>query len=84
MWNWRDTDSNENTIKEHTEYRQACEHNKMIEERRGNEHETITMVSLLFIILVIHCHRLALRFCVFSTKSWKHITEFFSYAIISA
>ena len=61
MWSRRDTDRDENTIKEPTEDGQACEHNKMLEERRGNEHETITVVPLLFINLVIHFHRLALR-----------------------
>ena len=39
----------------------------MFEEQYGNNYETITVVSLLFINLVIHCHRLALRICVFST-----------------
>ena len=39
----------------------------MFEERCGIKRETITMVSLLLINLVIHCHRLALRNCVFST-----------------
>ena len=43
----------------------------MFEERRGNEHETITVVSLLFINLVIHCHHLALRMNVFSTLTNK-------------
>ena len=46
---------------------QKYEHNKMFEEQCGIKRETITMVSLLFNILVIHCHRLALRNCVFST-----------------
>ena len=74
------TDRNENTIKESTEDRQEykqveeltedgqkCEHNKMFEERCGIKHETITVVSLLFINIVIHCHSLALCNCVFST-----------------
>ena len=61
MWNRRKTDKNENKIKEPTEDGQACEHNKIFEERCGNKHETITVVSLLFINLVIHCHHLALR-----------------------
>ena len=39
----------------------------MFEERCGIKRETITVVSLIFINLVIHCHRLALRKCVFST-----------------
>ena len=43
------------------EDRQKYEHNKMFKERCGIKHETITVVSLLFINLVIHCHRLALR-----------------------
>ena len=71
-------DRNENTIKESTEdgqeYEhvkeltedgQKYEHNKMFEERCGIKQETITMVSLVFINLVIHCRRLALRNCVF-------------------
>ena len=33
----------------------------MFEERCRNKHETITVVSLLFINLVIHCRRLELR-----------------------
>ena len=40
---------------------QACEQNKKLKEQCGNKHKTITVVSLLFINLVIHCHRLALR-----------------------
>ena len=48
-------------MKEPTEDGQACKHNKMFEERCGNKHETIIVVALLFINLVIHCHRLALR-----------------------
>ena len=56
-------------VDEMTEYRQKYEHNKMSEERCGIKHETITVVSLLFINLVIHFHRLALRNCVFSTPS---------------
>ena len=43
------------------------EHNRMFEERCGIKCETITVVSLLFINLVIHCHRLSIRNCVFST-----------------
>ena len=78
--NWRKTDGNENKVKEPTEegqeyehveelteYGQKYEHNKMFEERCGINHEIITMVSILFINLVIHCHRLELRNCVFST-----------------
>ena len=53
--------------KELTEDGQKYKHNKLFEERCGIKHETITMVSLLFINLVIHCHHLALRNCVFST-----------------
>ena len=49
------------------EYGQKHEHNKMFEERCGIKRETITVVSLLFINLVINCHCLALRNCVFST-----------------
>ena len=60
-----------NTIKEPTEDGQEYEHNKMFEERRGNNHETITVVSLLFINLVINFDRLALRICVFSTLKNK-------------
>ena len=61
MWNQQKTDRNENTIKEPKEYGKACEHNKMFEEGCGNKHETITVVSILFINLAIHCHCLALR-----------------------
>ena len=61
MWNRWETDRNENTIKELTEDGQAYEHNKMFEERCGNKHETITVVSLLFINLVIRYHSLELR-----------------------
>ena len=60
-------DRNENTIKELAEDEQSCKDNKMFEKRCGNNHETITVVSLLFINLVIHCHCLALRIYVFST-----------------
>ena len=60
-------DRNENTIKLSTEDGQVCEHNKLFEEQCGNNHETITVVSLLFINLVIHFHSLALRIYVFST-----------------
>ena len=80
MRNLQKTDGNENTVKESTEdgqeYEhveeltedgQEYEHNKMFEERCGIKHETITVVSLLFINLLIHCHRLALHNCVFST-----------------
>ena len=67
MWNQCKMDRNEKTIKEPTEDGQACKHNKIFEERCGNKHETITVVSLLFINLVIHCHRLALRIYFFST-----------------
>ena len=71
-------DGNENTVKESTEDGQVYEHveeltedgqkyehNKMFEERCGIKHETITVVSFLFINLVIHSQRLALRYCVF-------------------
>ena len=61
MWNQLDMDRNENTIKEPKEYGEACKHNEMFEERRGNKNDTITMVSLLSINLVIHCHCLVLR-----------------------
>ena len=50
-----------------TEDEQNYEHNKMFEERCGIKRETITVVSLLFINIVIHCHSLALRNCVFAT-----------------
>ena len=53
--------------KELTEDGQKYEHNKMFEERCGINRETITVVSLLLIDLVIHCHCLTLRTCVFST-----------------
>ena len=49
-----------------TEDGQKYEHNKIFEERCGIKHETITVVSLLFINLVIHYHCLALRNFVFS------------------
>ena len=54
-------------VEEMTEDGQKYEHNKMFEERCGIKPETITMVLLLFINLVIHCHCLALRNCVFFT-----------------
>ena len=54
-------------VEQMTEYGQKYEHNKMFEERCGIMRETITVVSLLLINLVIHCHRLALRNGVFST-----------------
>ena len=38
----------------------------MFKERCGIKHETITVVSLLFMNLVIHCHYLAPSNCVFS------------------
>ena len=60
-------------IEEMTEEGQKYKHNKMFEERCGIKRETITVVSLLFINILIHCHRLALRNCVFSTiflDSW--------------
>ena len=73
-------DRNTNTIKELTEdgqkyeqdkelmdERQKYEHNKIFKEQCGIKRETITVVSLLFINLVIHCHRLALHIYVFST-----------------
>ena len=41
----------------------------MFEERCGIKHDTITVVSLLFINIVIHCHRLAILNFVFSTSS---------------
>ena len=50
---------------------QKYEHNKFFEERCGIKREIITVVSLLFINPLIHCHRLALRNCVFSTKLGK-------------
>ena len=53
-------------VEELTEDGQKYEHNKIFEERCGIRRETITVVSLLFINLVIHCHHLALRHCVFS------------------
>ena len=56
-------------VEQMTEDKQKYEHNKLFEERCGIKRETITMVSLLLINLVIHCHRLALRNCVFSTKT---------------
>ena len=59
-------DRNTNTIKELTEDGQKYEHNKIFEDRCGIKRETISVVSLLFINLVIHFHRLALRICVFS------------------
>ena len=46
---------------EPTRDRQASEQNIMFKDRQGNDRETINVVSLLFINLVIHCHRLALR-----------------------
>ena len=55
-------------VEEMTEDEQKYEHNKMFEELCGIKRETITVVSLLFINLVIHCHFLALRNCVFSTQ----------------
>ena len=54
-------------VEELTEDGQKYEHNKMFEERCGIKRETITVVSLLFINLVIYCHRLALLNFVFST-----------------
>ena len=81
-------DGNENTVKESTEDGQVYEHveelmddgqkyehNKMFEEQCGIKHETITVVSLLFINLVIHFHCLALRNCVFSTPSLRQSSE---------
>ena len=41
-------------VEEMTEDGQKYEHNKMFEERCGIKCETITVVSLLFINLVIH------------------------------
>ena len=58
-------------VEEMTEDGQKYEHNKRFEERCGIKHEAITVVSLLFINLVIHCHRLALRNCFFSTLTNK-------------
>ena len=46
---------------------QKYKHKNIFEERCGIKRETITVVSLLFINLVIHFHCLALRNCVFST-----------------
>ena len=54
-------DRHEKTIKKPTEDGQACKQNKMFEEQCGNKHETIIVVSLLFIKIVIHYHCLALR-----------------------
>ena len=53
-------------VEKMTEDGHKYEHNKMFEDRCGIKRETITVVSLLFINLVIHCHCLALRNCVFS------------------
>ena len=53
-------------VEEMTEDGQKYEHNKIFQEQCGIKHETITVVSLLFINLVIHCNRLALRNYVFS------------------
>ena len=61
------TDRNTNTIKEPTEDGQEYKHNKMFKERCGNKHDIITVVSILIINIVIHCHRLELRIYVFST-----------------
>ena len=52
-------------VEQMTEDGQKYKHNKMFEERCGIKRETITVVSILFINLVIHCHLLALRNCVF-------------------
>ena len=64
-------------VEELTEDGQKYEHNKIFEERCGIKRETITVVSLLFINLVIHFHRLALRNCVLSTNtsliSWSRV-----------
>ena len=54
-------------VEQMTEDGQKYKHNKMFEEWCGIKRETITMVSLLFINLVIHCHPLVLCDCVFST-----------------
>ena len=68
------TERNNNTIKAPTEDGQACEHNKMFEDQCGNKHETITVASDLFINLVIHCHRLALRIFMSSRQvSYKSV-----------
>ena len=72
MWNQRETYRDANKIKEPTGDGQAYEHNVMFEERRDNKHENITVVSLLFINLVIHCHRLALH--LMSSQQWHHVT----------
>ena len=72
MWNQRKTDRNENTIKEPTEDGQACEHNRMFEERCGNKLDTITVVSLLFINVVIHWHCLVLRIFMSSQHLLPH------------
>ena len=61
-------------VEEMTEDRQRYEHNKMFKERCGIKRETITVISLLFITLVIHCHRLALRICFFSTRTVRNIS----------
>ena len=44
-----------------TEDGQKCERNKNFGERCETKHENITMFSLLFINLVIHCRRLTLH-----------------------
>ena len=49
---------------------QASEEYIMFKERRGNEHEAITVVSLLFVNLVIHFHHLALRILMSSQHLW--------------
>ena len=54
-------------VEQMTEDGQKYEHNKMFEEQCGIKRETITVVSLLLINLVIHCHCLGLLNCVLST-----------------
>ena len=61
--------------KESTEGRQKYEHNKIFEEPCGIKRETITVVSFLFFDLVIHCHRLSLRNCVFSIPPLWEVTN---------
>ena len=43
-------------VEEMTEDGQKYKHNKTFEERCGIKRETITVISLLFINIVIHCH----------------------------
>ena len=61
-------------VEQMTEDGEKYEHNKMFEEQCGIKSETITVVSLLFINIVIHFHCLALHNCVFSTAS-PHVSR---------